>query len=96
MQAKQAEAGAAEREEGGLAGQEWTVTHHQFMAGRRNAGGSHLWEEHRKGKVSIFHPHRNPGPPEIILLPHQPGLDTPPFSSQTLTPSSRRVHWKTV
>lgn len=31
------------------------------MAGWRNAGSSHLWEEQRKGKVSIFIPTENQG-----------------------------------
>lgn len=65
-------AGAEERGEAGLQGREPSVTHHQFMAGRRNARGSHLWKEQRKGKVSILHPHRIPGPPKTIPWPPAP------------------------
>lgn len=62
------------RKEGrrGWQGREPTVTHHQFMVGWRNAGASHLWEERRKGKVSIFHPHRKPGPLGITPEPPPP------------------------
>lgn len=60
MGLKQAAAGAEERGER-WGWQEWTVTHHQFMAGWRNAGSSHLWEEQRKGKVSILIPIENQG-----------------------------------
>lgn len=29
-----------------------TVTYHQFMAGWRNTGGSHLWKEQRKDRLA--------------------------------------------
>lgn len=53
-----------QREEGrrGWQGRERTVTHHQFMVGWRNAGGSHLREEQRKARLASFVPTENQGP----------------------------------
>lgn len=45
----------------GWQGREQTVTHHQFMVGWRNAGGSHLWEEQRKARLASFIPTENQG-----------------------------------
>lgn len=45
----------------GWQGRERTVTHHQFMVGWRNAGGSHLWEEQRKARLASFIPTENQG-----------------------------------
>ena len=58
-------------------------------------GAATCGRNRERARLASFIPIETQGLP-IILLPHQPGLDTPPFSSQTLTPSSRRVHWKTV
>lgn len=33
-------------------GKAWAVTHHQFIVGWRNAGGSHLWEEQRNNRLA--------------------------------------------
>lgn len=66
----------------GLEGKEWTVTHHQLMVGRRNTGGSHLWEQQRTNgrlasPVGTDHP-----PAEVISCPTST-RDTPSLQACT-------------
>lgn len=77
----------------GWQGREQTVTHHQFMVGWRNAGGSHLWEEQREARLASFIPPENQG---LLRSSHSHHLlrDTPSLNSHTGTLCSLRVHWK--